>query len=248
MTNKMAKEYVLVPTEVYNRKFGQNAMPNPFANPNIKRAKENRMKMTNVATDSSIPPEEANLLMRNLLASYRREVGNVLKPNRSAIPKIGAPMPPQPTADNQRSETSRARPSKPVKLKTGAASKTKKKTQPPSAEDIKRTRDFMGGVLNSDDAIKAASLLKEMMRAGMLGSDWKKGATLPGGKKLRGAQLKRIVRDAYVNSPDKRGLPPGPLESFSQTLSAEGIDTDHAPRKKRKTDRLVSHGRRSQDI
>lgn len=252
--SKMAKEYVLVPREEYDRKYGKNAPPNPFINPSVNRAKEKREKMMDVVSDKNIAPEDANMLIQNLLASYRRDVSDVLKPSGEQIRKPAVAPTLQKSDAGEHTQKPEAGSTRvfPVKVRAlarkPATDKAKLKFSTPSRADIEQTKNFMGGVLNAEDAFKAASLLKNMTRAGMIESDWGKGATLPSGRKIKATQLKKLVRDAYVNAPDKRGLPQGVLESFSQTLAAEGIVTDHAPRKIRKTSRPKPYGNPRRDL
>ena len=280
--SKMVKEYVLVPADIYNRKWGaedttnpQTNEPretphqpiNPFANPNVRKAKQNRKRMMQVVNDRTIAPEDANILLRNLLQSYGNEVESVLAPKKLAnrLNQLKAKreidqVRPQPDPVNpvgnavqfqrQQQQQQQHLPevygplgdfedemeAPPAKKKKPKAKKVKKSALP-SVEMIERAKDFMGGHLNDDDAMKSAALLKQMDDAGMMEDDWKKGAWLEGNRKISGAQLRNLLRDAYVADTDKRSLTNEYLEKFAESLKVKGIATGHAPREIRKSNR-----------
>ena len=79
---KMAKRYVLVDEDVYDRSFRgketiretRNVQPpkiNPFSNPLVKEVKKEREEIWRANVDEETSAEEANEIVRRLIAKYR---------------------------------------------------------------------------------------------------------------------------------------------------------------------------------
>lgn len=76
--HKLAKEYVPVPAKEYARKSMYNLNTiNPFQDPNVRHTKSEGRDMTQLIADQNIPPEEAILMLRQMLKSYRENVSRV---------------------------------------------------------------------------------------------------------------------------------------------------------------------------
>ena len=79
---KLAKKYVMVEKDVYDRRIKDTAqknlakLPNPFRNQNLSQAHSLR-KMFTVLKDSSLSPSEANAIVQDMLSDYRKSFGSV---------------------------------------------------------------------------------------------------------------------------------------------------------------------------
>ena len=80
---KLAKKYVMVEKDVYDRRFKDSAeshsvkLPNPFQNQNVSRAHSLRKDMFTVLKDTSLSPSEANAMVEDMLSDYRKNFNNV---------------------------------------------------------------------------------------------------------------------------------------------------------------------------
>ena len=80
---KLAKKYVMVEKDVYDRRFKDSAeknpvkLPNPFQNQNVSRAHSLRKEMFTVLRDSSLSPSEANAIVQDMLNDYRNSFDSV---------------------------------------------------------------------------------------------------------------------------------------------------------------------------
>jgi hypothetical protein len=74
MPFEMAKSYVLVDENVYERKFkkSDNTQPstNPFRNPYVKEAIKNRESMYKINKDETLTAEQANQLTKEQIDKY----------------------------------------------------------------------------------------------------------------------------------------------------------------------------------
>ena len=80
---KLAKKYVMVEKDVYDRRFKDSVdnhpvkLPNPFQNQNVSRAHSLRKDMFTVLRDTSLSPSEANAIVEDMLSEYRKNFNNV---------------------------------------------------------------------------------------------------------------------------------------------------------------------------
>ena len=80
---KLAKKYVMVEKDVYDRRFKDSAeshsvkLPNPFQNQNVSRAHSLKKDMFTVLKDTSLSPSEANAMVEDMLSEYRKNFNTV---------------------------------------------------------------------------------------------------------------------------------------------------------------------------
>lgn len=164
---EVAKEYILVPLNEYNR-MKTNKTINPFQNPDVKRAKLERREMERVASDKSITPERANMEINQMLKSYRTSVSRVLgkRPPQRAKQQspetdgkmskrnldeiVKALRATEREMDNERKETPAKKRRREEDDSTGRM--TEVSSVNPSANEVARAKDFMGGHLRNDHA------------------------------------------------------------------------------------------------
>ena len=93
---KLAKRYVLVDQDVYDRKMGKGTeaakrnLPNPFKNQHVVEAQNLRRRMYEISRDDSLSPSEANEMIGQLMTEYTsrfKRVGMKQQHRRNARPQ-----------------------------------------------------------------------------------------------------------------------------------------------------------------
>lgn len=239
--SELAREYVLVPASEYKRKMtGKTTAINPFQNPDIRQAKKERSDMEIMNDDKSIPAEKANMMMNQILKRYRGNVARVTGKRSRATERTrrekttgssdvtGAQLNELMNALKaaKRPVGRVAATSGPSKIPRLVENRPRNvKASEPSPTEIDRAKTFMGGHLTSTDAKRVARLLKTMSQEGVISGKWNGKMSVAEDFDLTPGQMKDVIRDSYMSSPDRRSQPEL-VDRFRKKLIKRNIEPE----------------------
>ena len=254
----MVKTYVLVDEKTYKRKFDPQrtrasaegerkaavaTLPNPFQNPDARRAKQVQREMYKVGQDKSLDVDTSVRLFRRLMDEYESRISRVSGKKKRSATKKSTPRPPETSTTNAAKEEAASSTKGGVKRRRLMEGDEKggeleleavRGRQPLPALAKKKVPLILGGRLSKKDVEKSYPVLNEMFKAGLIKDGDSIGAIKDGSFKMSAEKARSSIRDMLLNSPDRRSTPLGDANALVNFFKKKGIQatlTRSTPRK-----------------
>ena len=247
---RMAKQYILVDKNSYERMVEggkksyvnhSRSKINPFQNPDVTRAKTDRQKMLHLVNsnrDENKPLEETNDLLRELINKYRTSYNRVTrqgkrkaKTDENTLPKqlrIDANNQPLDNRTQHHLPSGGATHRRMSSVSVEGATKSRRRSSSyPESDTLSYTQDdvidMIGGYVSKTDLPKTAKLIDEMRKAGVSVRGSRVYPVKIGESTITPGQMKTFIRDATINSPDRRQLNPTHFEHIREYLEEKNV-------------------------